>query len=192
MSGFVDVASGLPSRRTVIAAAAWSVPVIAVMTATPAFAASESVGLAVTGFQASKSTRLVISGNPLRLHLVLSRISGTLKVQVATQQPAVLVQSITVIISVPKAGMSSGKATVRSGSGYGWKAGSTSSTATTMSYSFLWTGTISSASTSRSTTLNFSLPGSSEVYKSSSFPKALIASANSPTATGAVAATTES
>lgn len=42
MSDFVDATSGLPSRRSLIAAAAWSVPIVAVMTATPAFAASDS------------------------------------------------------------------------------------------------------------------------------------------------------
>ena len=35
-----DFANSLPSRRTLIAGAAWSVPVIASVTATPAFAAS--------------------------------------------------------------------------------------------------------------------------------------------------------
>lgn len=192
MSDFVEVGSGQPSRRTVIAAAAWSVPVIAGMTATPAFAASQSVNLALTGFQAKKSTRVVISGNPLSIHLALNRISGSLTVTVGSQKPAVMVNSITVIITVPRLGMSDGKATVRTGSGAGWKAGSTSATATAMSYSFLWTGTISSANASRSTALNFSLPGSSEVYKTSWFPKSITASANSPTATGASSATTVS
>lgn len=40
MSGFANDNSGLPSRRAVIGAVAWSVPVIAMVTATPAFAAS--------------------------------------------------------------------------------------------------------------------------------------------------------
>ena len=42
MSDYADSYAGLPKRRTVIAAAAWSVPVIAAVTATPAFAASSS------------------------------------------------------------------------------------------------------------------------------------------------------
>jgi hypothetical protein len=40
MSDSVGNGSGLASRRTVIGAAIWSVPVIALVTATPAFAAS--------------------------------------------------------------------------------------------------------------------------------------------------------
>jgi hypothetical protein len=40
MSDFAGASSGLPSRRAVVGAAIWSVPVIAVVTATPAFAAS--------------------------------------------------------------------------------------------------------------------------------------------------------
>ena len=42
MDGFVDPVDGMPSRRKLLVTAAWTVPVIATMTATPAFAASNS------------------------------------------------------------------------------------------------------------------------------------------------------
>ncbi len=42
MDGFVDPEDGMPSRRKLLVAAAWTVPVIATLTATPAFAASGS------------------------------------------------------------------------------------------------------------------------------------------------------
>ena len=55
--------SGLPSRRTVIGAAAWSVPVIALATATPAFAASCAPGsnLTLSISATQKSKRVVVS-----------------------------------------------------------------------------------------------------------------------------------
>jgi len=51
---------GRPSRRTLIGAAAWSVPVIAVATATPAFAASAPIAtLSFTSFSASQKKQKV-------------------------------------------------------------------------------------------------------------------------------------
>lgn len=63
------------ARRTLIAAAAWSVPAVAVLTATPAFAASHgTITMAVTS--ASSDDKLVWSG------LNVSRtIVGTIKVK---------------------------------------------------------------------------------------------------------------
>lgn len=54
--------TGLPSRRTVIGAAAWSVPVIALATATPAFAASSPPTLSFTKFSpAQKPAQVVVT-----------------------------------------------------------------------------------------------------------------------------------
>jgi hypothetical protein len=63
------------ARRTLIAAAAWSVPAVAVLTATPAFAASQgTITMAVTG--ATSDDRLTWSGVTLSRQIV-----GTIKIK---------------------------------------------------------------------------------------------------------------
>lgn len=51
---------GGPSRRTVIGAAAWSVPVITLATATPAFAASLDPRMSFTRFSADQRKQAVV------------------------------------------------------------------------------------------------------------------------------------
>lgn len=61
MDTVVRPESGRPSRRTVIGAAVWSVPVIAVATATPAFAASTTPTLSFTRFTVTGGRRIRVS-----------------------------------------------------------------------------------------------------------------------------------
>lgn len=182
-----DPATNLPSRRKLLAAAAWTVPVIATVTATPAFAASQSVvSLEFTHFTAWKSTHWVSLDHAPWGYQALDSLAGNLGVQEGyNQQPAVLVTSIVVIISVPRAGMSSAQARVGSGSSSGWQATSTSVSADTISYSFLWTGSISSDSGSRAVGLNFELPATGAQVENNWFPKTLTAVATSATANSA-------
>lgn len=71
MSDFDDANSGLPSRRAVIGAAAWSVPVIALVTAMPAFAASVSPSIHALQLGHLSPWDLNVGGNggPIGLNL---------------------------------------------------------------------------------------------------------------------------
>lgn len=106
MSDLDDVTTRLPNRRTVIGAAAWSVPVIAVMTATPAFAASSPL-LDVVTFSTLQLWNAHAEGQPgpIGLNLQLGYYPSS------SQYPGTLTFSWTLIVSGPL-----GTRTVLSGS----------------------------------------------------------------------------
>ncbi len=90
MSGSICTPPGRrPSRRTLIGAAAWSVPVIAVATATPAVAASKTPRLSFTLFRVSQKGQTVTARYRVRVAWANS-VSASLTIELNAADGAAL------------------------------------------------------------------------------------------------------
>lgn len=152
------------SRRTLLKAGAWSVPVVALAVAAPAKAASgeEAIVDAYTFSQSGVETFYdgAKGGN------VVTAFNGSATFSVTWDSP-VSVNSATLMISVPAAGIDLQKSPTFSGTG--WTYAGQSSSGGTVVYTFVFGGEVPKSGTSP--TLTYTLPGDRTTLRSDATPK---------------------
>lgn len=150
------------SRRSVIAGMAWSVPVIAGVSATPAFAASAEKATLLRNYDQASAVYgpWVAPGGSL-----FGGATGAIGLyveQAASGAPAITVTTITLTLTVKASAFGTGTPVVTQSSTGTWTAGAVSVVGDEVKYSFTWVGTLNTKSGPRYTAVGFKLPPSSD------------------------------
>lgn len=178
-------------RRQLLRAGAWAAPVLVLATASPAMANATSgtaipttsnLNLEFSNFSVWKATSGVKLKEAPWYYAAFDGIEGNTQVGFNYIDPAVVVTTIYLEISVPKQGMSTTKATVHDKSRAGWVAEQPATTDTSIIYKFTWTGTLLSNTGDRYAQLYFTLPGDHSNVTTVGLPKSLTVLTTSPQA----------
>ena len=175
------------SRRKMIAGVAWSVPVIVGVSATPAVSASSPPPQpAVLVFNYVSAWAQLEGVSLLAEPWYYARFLGVLGgfgVQALYDATAANITSITVTLSVPKAGMVAAAPTIRGAGPLGvWTPVSGTVSGDNVVYTFIWAGSVSPINTTEMK-LDYLLPGVGTQVNDAWFPKTVVGVATSPQAT---------